>query len=275
MIPPVVGWTDVPAGAILADCRWYLDKRSGRAEYEAGHAPGAVFVDLDAALAAVPSRAGGRHPLPSPDAFAAAMTALGITDGTTVVAYDDAGGAIAARLVWMLRALGEDAAVLDGGLAAFQGTLQSGPGPELAHTVVGPGAFTPRPWPAQRLATIEDATNRSNVLLDARPPQRYRGDVEPVDARPGHIPGALNAPTAGNLTIGQHFETPARLRRRFAGLGIDDAGKVVSSCGSGVTACHNLLALERAGLGIGRLYPGSWSAYAATDHPAATGDAPG
>lgn len=274
MIPPVVTWADVPAAAVIADCRWYLDGRSGRAEYEAGHAPGAVFVDLDTALAAPPSREGGRHPLPPPEVFAAAMTRIGVTDGTTVVAYDDAGGAIAARLVWLLRALGEEAALLDGGLAAFPGTLRSGPLSDHAQ-VLRPGAFTPRPWPAERLATIDDATDRSNVVLDARPPQRYRGEVEPVDARPGHIPGALNAPTADNLTTGQHFETPDRLRRRFAGLGIDDAGKVVSSCGSGVTACHNLLALERAGLGIGRLYPGSWSAYAATDHPAATGDAPG
>jgi thiosulfate/3-mercaptopyruvate sulfurtransferase len=279
-VPPVVdrAWLAYRLNrrdVVLADVRWYLDGRSGRAAYEAGHLPGAVFVDLDTDLAAPhgpgPSTA-GRHPLPEPAAFAAAMSRRGIGDDHVVVAYDDAGGVIAARLVWMLRATGHEAALLDGGLRP-QDELTTEV-PERAVPV-----FTPRPWPAGRIAGLADAVDRGTVVLDARDRNRYRGEVEPVDPRPGHIPGALNLPARENLTAEGLVLPVDELRRRFAALGVatPDAGdRVVSSCGSGVTACHTLLLLEHAGLGKGRLYPGSWSAYSSDPSlPAATGDEPG
>ena len=267
---PVVDQHDLPPGAVLADVRWYLDGRSGRAAYEAEHLPSAVFVDLDSVLAGPPSPAAGRHPLPDPGRFAAAMAALGIGDSTAVVAYDDAGGTVAARLVWMLRVLGHDAALLDGGIGAWAGALESGPGDYRPVA-----EFTARPWPAEALATIDDAADPAHVVLDARDPARYSGDLEPVDPRPGHIPGALNVPCRANLDGSGRFLQPAELRRRFEVAGVSSGAAVVSYCGSGVTACHNLLALERAGLAGGRLYPGSWSQYAADEsRPAALGDRP-
>ena len=171
MIDPVVSaaWlAEHSAEVVLADVRWYLDGRSGRAAYDAGHIPGAVFVDVDRWLAAPASPAEGRHPLPAPETFAEGMAALGIADDDVVVAYDDAGGVIAARLVWMLRATGHKAAMLDGGLAAFDGPLtDAAPDrPRAQHSVT--------PWPAERLATVADATNPSYTVLDARDRDRYR-----------------------------------------------------------------------------------------------------
>jgi thiosulfate/3-mercaptopyruvate sulfurtransferase len=234
-----------------------------------------VFVDVDRDLAAPhgpgPSTA-GRHPLPDPAAFAAAMSALGIGNDDIVVAYDDSGGVIAARLVWMLRAIGRPAALLDGGLRPDD-SLSTEPAGRPSAT------FDPRPWPADRIADLADAIDPGNLVLDARNRDRYRGDVEPVDPRPGHIPGARNLPARENLTADGFVLPVAELRARFAALGIpgpDAAARVVSTCGSGVTACHTLLLLEHAGLGEGRLYPGSWSAYSSDpDLPAATGDEPG
>jgi thiosulfate/3-mercaptopyruvate sulfurtransferase len=252
---------------VLADVRWYLDGRSGRAAYHGGHLPGAVFVDLDRWLAGPASPAEGRHPLPAPETFAEGMAALGIGDEDTVVAYDDAGGVIAARLVWMLRVTGHDAALLDGGLGAYPGVLETAE-PRRAVTV-----FTARPWPADRLAGIDDAAGGSFVVLDARDPTRFRGDTEPVDPRPGHIPGARSLPCRGNVDANGRFLPVSQLRERFAGVGVGDGDPVVSYCGSGVTACHNLIALEHAGFRPGRLYPGSWSQYSNdVGRPAATGD---
>lgn len=270
MIPPVVdtAWLSEHPDAVVADVRWYLDGRDGHAAYLAGHLPGAVFVDLNAHLAAPASTEAGRHPLPTPEHFAEGMAVSGISDHSVVVAYDDAGGATAGRLVWMLRALGQDAALLDGGMDAWQG--------ELSSEAVTParGDFSPKPWPASELATIDDASTAEHVI-DARHPARYRGESEPVDSRPGHIPGALNAFFGDNLGPDKSFKQPDALRARFADLGIVDARDVISYCGSGVTGAHNLIAMEYAGLGRGRLYPGSWSQYAATDRPAATGAEPG
>jgi thiosulfate/3-mercaptopyruvate sulfurtransferase len=268
VIPPVVdgSWLERP-DVVIADVRWYLDGRSGRAAYESGHVRGAVFVDLDQDLAGPPGPRAGRHPLPDPDAFARSMSRLGIGDDTTVVAYDDAGGANAARLVWMLRVTGHDAAVLDGGLGGHDRPLSREP------VAPAPRPFTARPWPAARLADADDASDRTNVVIDARSPARYRGDEEPVDARAGHIPGAFSLPHAGNLGSDGRFLSPEQLRQRFASIGVVEASAVVSYCGSGVTACHNLLALERAGLGDGRLYAGSWSQYSQLIHrPLETGD---
>ncbi|WP_305786102.1 sulfurtransferase [Symbioplanes lichenis] len=264
MIDPVVDLRDVRDGAVFADVRWYLDGRSGRAAFERGHLPGAVFVDLDRWLAAPGSPGEGRHPLPAPEVFAEGMAAAGIGDEDTVIAYDDGGGTIAARLVWLLRATGRDAALLDGGLGAYPGKLESGP------VSPAPAVFTPRPWPAERLAALGDL-DAAAVVIDARDGARFRGEVEPVDPRPGHIPGARNVPCRENLDESGRFLPVEQLRERFAAAGVTAGGDVVSYCGSGVTACHNLIALEHAGLGLGRLYPGSWSQYSATDRPAATG----
>ena len=268
MIDPVVdldGIRALPEPVLFADVRHYLDGRSGRAAYDRGHLPGAIFVDVDHDLAAPGSAAEGRHPLPSPEAFAECMARLGVSDDDTVIAYDDAGGVTAARLVWMLRVIGQDAALLDGGVEAYAGALETAV-PDRPRAT-----FTARPWPPERLAGIEDATSASFVVLDARQPERFRGESEPIDPRAGHIPGARNVPCRENVGADGRFLPVEPLRRRFAAAGVTDGASVVSYCGSGVTACHNLLALERAGLGPGRLYPGSWSQYSATDRPAAAG----
>jgi thiosulfate/3-mercaptopyruvate sulfurtransferase len=268
VVPPVVdvSWSRTRE-VVLADVRWYLDGRSGREAFESGHLPGAVFVDLDQWLAEHGSPGAGRHPLPSPERFAEGMSLLGIGDDDVVVAYDDAGGVVAARLVWMLRVTGHDAAVLDGGLAAWDGPLETTSQPRP------PAVFTPRPWPADRLADIDDAGDPANVVIDARDANRFRGEFEPVDPRPGHVPGARNVPCRANLDEQGRLLPAEELRRRFAEAGVTEGSDVVSYCGSGVTACHNLLALEVAGFGPGRLYPGSWSQYSADpDRPAAVGD---
>lgn len=270
--PPIVSadWLAERSGAVLlADVRWYADGRSPAAEYRRAHLPGAVFVDLDRDLAGPASPADGRHPLPDPESFAAAMGRLGIGDDTLVAAYDDAGGVIAARLVWMLRVTGHPAALLDGGITGWDGPVDSGP--------VTPATtrFRSVPWPAERIASIDEVATSTAVVLDARDRARYRGDTEPLDARAGHLPGARNLPCRDNVD-GRGRLLPADvLRARFAALGIDQATTVISSCGSGVTACHTLLALEHVGLGSGRLYPGSWSQWSADPaRPAVAGDEP-
>jgi thiosulfate/3-mercaptopyruvate sulfurtransferase len=271
VIDPVVSlswWQQHRDGVVLADVRWYLDGRSGPDAYEAGHLPGAVFVDLDQWLTGQPSAEDGRHPLPSPALFAGGMARLGVSDADTVVAYDDAGGTTAARLVWMLRVTGRSATLLDGGLQAYSGPLETGtPARE-------PAPFTPRPWPAEYLATIDDATDVGNVVVDARDRARYRGDTEPVDPRPGHIPGARSLPCRENQAPDGTFLPVPQLRQKLTEAGVTDDASLISYCGSGVTACHNLLMIEHAGLGRGRLYPGSWSQYSHTSRPAATGDTP-
>jgi thiosulfate/3-mercaptopyruvate sulfurtransferase len=310
VIPPFVDieWTRAHLGeVVLADCRWYVDERSGRDAYVAGHIPGAVFVDLDTALTArLDPAVAGRHPLAEPEDFAAAMGALGIGDDDTVVAYDDAGGVIAARLVWMLRVTGRGAALLDGGLGAWKGAAEVGPGgagpgggepaagtdepprtaeeceaatdalPAAATDDVPPAAvlreldagitsrspanFTAREWPAERLATIDEAATAAAAgtpVLDARPADRFEGAADDLDPRAGHIPGSRSVPCRENVDAAGRLLPAADLRARFA---VDDAAEVISYCGSGITACHNLLAMEQAGLGDGgRLFPGSWS----------------
>ncbi len=265
---------------VLADCRWYTDERSAREAYIGGHIPGAVFVDLDTALTSDEDPAlAGRHPLAEPDDFAAAMAALGIGDEDTVIAYDDAGGVIAARLVWMLRVIGHEAALLDGGLAAWPDALEPGPPAAVDLAPATPSAvdltagirplgrprggegttFTARPWPAELIASIEETAALAagdGVVLDARPADRFAGAPDNLDPRPGHIPGSRSVPCRENLDPAGRLLPVADLRPRFA---VEDAAEVISSCGSGVTACHNLLAMEQAGLGRGRLFPGSWS----------------
>lgn len=272
MIPPVVdvAWLAGHPQAVIADVRWYLDGRSGAQAYAAGHIPGAIFIDLDAELAAPASPEAGRYPLPDPEKFASAMVDAGVSDDSIVVAYDDAGGFSAGRLVWMLRAIGVDAALLDGGLAAWPGELSTAEPQESDEEVT----FGIRGWEPDVVATIDEAA-RGPVVIDARSAERYRGEGgAALDPKSGHIPGALSAPMTGNLDASNHFLAPETLRERFAALGITDANPVISYCGSGVTACHNLIAMEYASLGRGRLYVGSWSQYSATDRPIATGPHP-
>jgi thiosulfate/3-mercaptopyruvate sulfurtransferase len=269
--PPVVSiewWSANTQNVVLADVRWYLDGRSGREAFRAGHLPGARFVDLDRWLAGPSHPDHGRHPLPDPEVFAEGMRRLGLGPSSTVVAYDDAGGVIAARLVWMLRATGHDASLLDGGLLAWPGPVVSGDDEEAAPS----GTFAATGWPHELLASIDEVTAESALLLDARNADRYRGDHDPVDPRPGHVPGARNLPCRGNLDPDGTFLPVPDLRRRFEAAGVRAGDEVISYCGSGVTACHNLLAMEHAGLRAGRLFVGSWSQYSRTDLPVATGE---
>lgn len=256
---------------VVADVRWYLDGRSGRAAYEAGHIPGSVFIDLETVLAAAPGDGPGRHPLPDPEVFAAGMWAAGISDDDLVVAYDDAGGSVAARLWWMLRVTGHTAAVLDGGIHAWTGDLETGAPPARAS-----GTFTATPWPQDRIVDADDVARmieEGTAVVDARAAERYRGEVEPIDPRAGHIPGARSAPWSDNLSPRGTFLSAGELRATYETLGARRDRPVVAYCGSGVTACHDVLALTLAGFDDVRLYEGSWSDWCSDpERPAATGD---
>ncbi|MDR1798323.1 MAG: sulfurtransferase [Bifidobacteriaceae bacterium] len=256
----------------LLDVRWELGRDDCYRQYRDGHIPGAVFANLDHDLAAAPSPAAGRHPLPSLEALQDAARRWGINQGEAVVAYDAVGNLAAARLWWVLRDAGfTDVHLLDGALAAWQAAgypLQRGavdvpPG----NAVLGPQGQMPQ-------IGLEQAAGfaaAGGLLLDARAPERFRGDSEPVDPRAGHIPGAKSAPTGENLTADGHFRPAAALRARFEALGAAPGRPIASYCGSGVTAAHQVFALELAGFQAA-LYPGSWSQWAASDRPAATGD---
>jgi thiosulfate/3-mercaptopyruvate sulfurtransferase len=260
-----------PSPTVL-DVRWALGGPPGRTEYERGHIPGAVFVDLDAELAGPPG-AGGRHPLPEAAAFEAAMRAAGVSGGRPVVVYDAATSLAAARAWWLLRYFGHpDVAVLDGGLAAWVAAgypvSTDEPAPPLGDFEARPGAM-----PVLDAAGAAALAERG-VLLDARAPERFRGEQEPIDSVAGHIPGARNLPAAGLLEGDGRFLPPAALRDAFAAAGIGDdvdGVEVGAYCGSGITAAQEVLALELAGIPAA-LYPGSWSEWI-TDpsRPVATG----
>jgi thiosulfate/3-mercaptopyruvate sulfurtransferase len=258
----------------VVDVRWYLAGKRGADEYARGHVPGAVFVDLDRDLSAPKGSGPGRHPLPAVADFAAVLARLGVARDTLVVAYDDAGGSVAARLWWMLRQLGHGGGrVLDGGLPAWvaAGHPLSTDVPAIAPAPpldLAPSFGAIGKADVQRLAADPRA-----AILDARAPERFEGRVEPVDARPGHIPGARSAPFAGNLAApGGAFLPADALAARYRAIGALEAGTVVCYCGSGVTACHDLLALALAGREDALLYEGSWSDWAADPSlPAATG----
>ena len=250
-----------PRVAIL-DCRFdLLDPDAGPRAYATGHIPAAQYVHLARDLSAPVSSASGRHPLPSPQLFAAKMGRLGIGNDTQVVAYDAANGSFASRLWWMLRWMGHAAvAVLDGGLNAWLasgGALESGrpePVPALFSPRIAAGAWLST---AELMAALEDPRT---LLVDARAPERFAGRVEPMDPVAGHVPGAVNHPFSENLTADGRFLAPAVLAARWRSLiGGKQPGELIAMCGSGVTACHNLLALEVAGLAGARLYAGSWS----------------
>lgn len=253
----------------LLDVRWALDGSKGRHDYLEGHLPGAAYIDLPTELAAPAAPGAGRHPLPDPESFAATLRRAGVTQDGLVVAYDDTTGAPAARLVWMLRAVGHEAAVLDGGLSAWDGPL-----PTTAQQPA-PGDVTARAWPASAIATIDEVSDGDALVIDARAAERYRGDVEPMDPRAGHVPGAINLPFSGNLGPEGRFLPPAQLRARFVEAGAEPEAEIIVYCGSGVTATHDVLALQQAGYEKVRLFPGSWSQWSADpDRSVATGPTP-
>ena len=267
-----------PDEVLIVDCRKDLaDPAKGRRDYLAGHIPGAAYAELDVDLSDLSRQPEGlgRHPLPSAAAFSAVLGRWGWRPGLQVVAYDAANGALAAaRLWWMLRYAGERAvAVLDGGYAAWQaaGLPVETAVPQRAATTVAV-AFDPA-----RVVLDHAALHAAPapLLLDARAAPRYRGDTEPLDPVAGHVPGALNRPFADNLAADGRFQSAPELRREF--LAVLDArapGEVVHMCGSGVTACHNLLAMEHAGLAGSRLYAPSWSGWVSDrSRPVASGDA--
>jgi thiosulfate/3-mercaptopyruvate sulfurtransferase len=248
------------------DCRHDLKNTEyGRQAYARGHIPGALFLHLDDDLSGVKDGRNGRHPLPDPDSFARRMAACGVDAATQVVAYDNEGGIFASRLWWMLRWLGhEKVAVLDGGLAGWKRSKRA---LEETVPVVQPRSFTAR---AQDMAVdvgqvLADLQSDRMLILDARSPERFRGENETLDPVGGHIPGAVNRFYFDNLDDdGCFFKPAAELRAEFAELLAGrPAAHVVQQCGSGVTACHNLLAMELAGLSGSKLYPGSWSEWCA------------
>ncbi|WP_233492266.1 sulfurtransferase [Blastococcus sp. TF02A-30] len=256
---------------VLLDVRWALGDPRGREEYLAGHLPDAVFVDLETELAAPPSPDAGRHPLPPLDELQAAARRWGVRAGVPVVVYDDSGGLAAARAWWLLRWGGHgDVRLLDGGLAAWTragGRLETGDVVPEPGDVVLPGGGLP-------VLGIDEAAalpGAGGALLDARAEERYRGEVEPVDPRAGHVPGAISAPTTENLAGDGTFRPAAELTERFGALGVRPGAQVGVYCGSGVTAAHEIAALAVAGVQAA-LWPGSWSQWSADPHrPAATG----
>jgi thiosulfate/3-mercaptopyruvate sulfurtransferase len=260
---------------VLFDCRSELGNTHwGEAEYAHSHLPGALFLHLDRDLSSPITPASGRHPLPDPEAFARRMGDLGVGPGVQVVAYDQGNGAYAARLWWLLRWIGfRDVAVLDGGLAAWRAA-----GLPLDNAVRTPA---PRVLPValDTNAVVSSATvdelrlKPGNLVVDARGAERFAGRNETIDPIAGHVPGARNLPFPGNLGVDGKFLPPEDLRRRWSTLlGSQPPSALIAMCGSGVTACHNLLALEHAGLAGGRLYAGSWSEWIRdVKRPVATG----
>ena len=259
----------------LFDCRFSLsDPEAGRRAYAAGHLPGAFYADLDAHLSSPIGPTTGRHPLPDPARLAAWLGGCGVSPQTRVVVYDDAGGGFAVRLWWLLRWMGHDrVALLDGGLQAWIAA-----GGELTRMVSrhAPAELIARPDNSRWITTESLAAELSAgrlILIDARAPERFRGDREPIDPVAGHIPGAINLPLTENLDADGRFLSADRLRERFTrSIGQAPPSSVVHSCGSGVNACHNLLAMELAGLHGSRLYAGSWSEWIRSpERPVATG----
>ncbi|WP_328383976.1 sulfurtransferase [Streptomyces sp. NBC_00400] len=265
---------DRPIAPAVLDVRYQMGGPPGRPEYEAGHVPGAVYVDLESELASPPGQ-GGRHPLPDLDVFTEAMRAAGVRADRPVVVYDGGQGWAAARAWWLLRWTGHpDVRVLDGGLAAWEA---AGGALSVDQSTPQEGDFSPVPGGLALLRADDAATvARRGVLLDARAAERYRGEVEPIDKVAGHIPGAVSAPTTENVVEGGTvFREASELAERFASLGATPKAEVGVYCGSGVSAAHEVLALAVAGVPAA-LYVGSWSEWSADpSRPVATGPQPG
>jgi thiosulfate/3-mercaptopyruvate sulfurtransferase len=259
---------------VVLDVRWSLGGPPGVDDYKRSHIQGARFLDLDAELAAPPGAGRGRHPLPDASVFEAAMRRHGVNAASVVIVYDAGGGLSAARAWWLLRYFGHpDVRLLDGGLAVW---TAAGQPVTSAEPPVDPGNFTARPGGMPVLdAEAVARLARDGVLLDARAAERYRGEVEPIDPVAGHIPGARSAPTAANLAADGRFLDADALRARFEAVGATGSQAVAAYCGSGVTAAHEVLALELAGVPAA-LYPGSWSEWVSDPaRPVATGPEPG
>ncbi len=273
-LPPIVSadWlADHRADVVVCEVGSSMADADPEAKHRDRHIPGARYVSLDTVLAGPPSPTGGRHPLPTPEDFAHDLGSLGIGDEAIVVAYDRrGGGGLAGRLVWMLRVLGQPAALLDGGLGGWDGDLESGP------VGVEPIDRGVHPWPSDAVADADAVAlhiSAGGIVIDSRDPARYAGEVEPIDAVAGHIPGAINLLYIDNLDAASRFREPAELTERFAVAAADDDPIVY--CGSGVTACHNALVMEHLGLGRPRVFVGSWSAWSADpDRAVATGPTP-
>jgi thiosulfate/3-mercaptopyruvate sulfurtransferase len=251
---------------VLLDVRWRLGGPPGEEEHAAGHIPGAAYVDLDRDLSDPPGEQ-GRHPLPDPERFVAAMQRAGVGLEGPVVVYDDWAGHAAARAWWLLRHYGHrDTRLLDGGLAAWRAL-----GGETEEGTVDPAPGDFHGVPGSMPVVEPDAVPGVDVLVDARAAERYRGEVEPLDPVAGHIPGAVNVPTTLNLDNHGHFRDPHELREVYADAGATGDGEVAAYCGSGVTACHDVLALSLVGVDAA-LYPGSWSEWVAdSSRPVETG----
>ncbi|WP_416427634.1 sulfurtransferase (plasmid) [Pseudomonas sp. App30] len=262
---------------LLLDCRFDLAAPgSGEAAFAEGHLPGAQYLHLDRDLSGAKTGHNGRHPLPARDTLAVRLRALGLYQDQQVVVYDAQGGMFAARAWWLLRWLGhENVAVLDGGLPAW---TAAGQGLQSERSQPLPGNFVSRQALVDTVGRAAVLANLQGqgplVVVDARAPDRFRGENETLDARGGHIPGARNRFFRDNLGADGRFKPAADLRAEFSALlGAHEAQQSVQQCGSGVTACHNLLALEIAGLGGARLYPGSWSEWSSDQlAPIATGE---
>lgn len=253
---------------VLLDVRWQLGGPPGHESYLEGHIPGAVYVDLDTELARHGEPTDGRHPLPERADLQAAARRWGISEGDSVVAYDAVGNTSAARAWWLLRWAGiADVRLLDGALGAW---TSAGHPLTTADVVPDPGTVTLTPGHLPVLP-FEHVEAYQGVLLDARAAERYRGEVEPVDPKAGHIPGALSAPTVDNLAADGRFLPAKELRARFDALGVEAGAPVAAYCGSGVTAAHQVAALAIAGYDDAALFPGSWSQWSNHDLPVATG----
>jgi thiosulfate/3-mercaptopyruvate sulfurtransferase len=254
-----------------------FDRDAGMRAYRAGHVPGAQFAHIDDDLSGIKTGLNGRHPLPLRDQLVARFREWGIDNGTQIIAYDAHGGQFAARLWWLARWLGHTStAVLDGGwpawLAAGGAVAAEVPAPARGSFVASPSTVSVR----DTRDVLDSLNDTSRLLIDARLPERYRGEVEPIDPVAGHIPGALNRPWTQNLTGDQRFKSPAELRAEFTALlGARRGDQVMHQCGSGVTACHHVLAMEVGGLPGSALYSGSWSEWIADpSRPVHTGAAP-
>lgn len=262
MNPLISAYQLAALDAALLDVRWALGGPPGLDDYLSGHIPGAAFVDLNADLASAPG-AGGRHPLPDPAVAGAALRAAGVSNARPVVVYDGRDSMAAARGWWVLRWLGHrDVRVLDGG---YQAWIAAGLPVETGAITVAPGNFVGAAgaMPVFTVAEVQAIADGDiqMPLIDARAGERFRGETEPIDPVAGHIPGAISIPTAGNLNSDGTFRSSAELAQRFATHGVEPDGEAAAYCGSGVTACHTLLAMEIAGIEGGALFPESWSGW--------------